>query len=191
MPEAPAPPDPRVLRTRRRLKSALIALLDEVGYEAITVETLAGRADVARSTFYVHYGSKEDLLFDGFEEWLRSFAARGPTTPFRFQFSLPLVRHAATQPRFFRNTIVRGRSWRVRRRLTEIIARVALAEMRHAGLVPPSADGTDARSDLALGRAAAVAGAFESVLEWWIEGGARRSAEEVDRVFQEAVAHGA
>lgn len=180
--------DPRVVRTRRRLKRALIELLDEIGYERITVERLATRADVGRSTFYLHFGSKEDLLFDGFEEWLLSFSERGPETPFRFRFSFPLLRHAAAQVRFFRTTVVRGRSWRVRRRLRKIIARVALAEMRQAGLVPQDRGaGADAPSDLAIGHAEVVAGAFEAVLEWWIEGGTGRTAAEVDRVLQASV----
>lgn len=175
--------DPRVLRTRRRLKRALLELIDEIGYDAITVETLTDRADVARSTFYVHFGGKDDLLFDGFEDWLSSFGARANGTSHdseHFRFALPLLRHAATQRRFFRNTIVRGPSHRVRLRLKEILGRVALREMER-GAGPPC------EAELAEGRARAVSGALLGAVEWWFEEGARRPAEEVDRVFQETV----
>ena len=176
--------DPRVRRTRRRLKHALLELIAEAGYEAITVELLAGRADVARSTFYAHYAAKEDLLFDGFGAWLLSFSeldrpAQGDA--FRYRFSLPLLRHAATQRRFFKDTILRGPSDRVRRRLTEIVAEVVLAELRVS-------DPDGASAVQLTGRARAVAGAFLAVGTWWLEEARTLTPEEVDAVFQRAVA---
>lgn len=178
--------DPRVARTKRRLKCALLELIDEVGYEGITIELLAERADVARSTFYAHYGAKEDLLFAGFDAWLLSFAGlgcAGPGETFCFRFSLPLLRHGESQRAFFRNTIVRGPSHRVRRRLKEILAEVALREMATSGVVDPAEEPARTR-----GRASAVAGAFLGLLEWWLEEGRDASPEEVDRIFQETVA---
>ena len=175
--------DPRVTRTKRRLKRALLELIDEAGYEAVTVERLTERADVARSTFYAHYRAKEDLLFAGFDEWLLSFsgfACPAPGQALCFRFSLPLLRHGASQRKFFRNTIVLGPSNRVRRRLKEILAEVALREMELAGVVLSGDDDADAR-------ARGVAGAFLGILEWWLEEGRGVPPEEVDRVFQETV----
>lgn len=177
--------DPRVLRTRRRLKTALLELINEVGYEAVTVELLTERADVARSTFYAHYSAKEDLLFSGFDEWLRSFAELRPPVdcePWCFRFSLPLLRHGATQRTFFRETILRGPSHRVRRRLKEILAEVALREMQMGGVVRPEEDASSAQA-----RARAVAGAFLGLLEWWFDEGSGVPPAQVDRVFQETV----
>src|SRR5512134_1968214 len=54
--------DRRVQRTRELLQKALIDLIDERGYDAITIQNIVDRANVARTTFYVHYGSKEDLF---------------------------------------------------------------------------------------------------------------------------------
>jgi len=54
--------DRRIRRTRQLLQSALLALLKEKRYEAISVQDIIERADVARSTFYVHYVDKDDLL---------------------------------------------------------------------------------------------------------------------------------
>lgn len=176
--------DPRVRRTRRRLKQALLELIAETGYEAVTVELLTERADVARSTFYAHYSAKEDLLFDGFRAWLLSSAELAHATEavgLRFGFSLPLLRHGARQSKFFRETILRGRSDRVRRRLREVVADVALREMESARVVEsPTPEGT--------GRARAVAGAFLALVEWWMEEARTLTAEEVDGIFQDAVA---
>jgi AcrR family transcriptional regulator len=56
------PTDRRVCRSRRELHRALIELSIEKGYDAVTVDDLAGRADIARRTFYAHYVDKDDLL---------------------------------------------------------------------------------------------------------------------------------
>ena len=55
-------PDRRARRTRERLQRALIALVGERRYEAIAVRDIADRANLGRSTFYLHYGGKDDLL---------------------------------------------------------------------------------------------------------------------------------
>ena len=60
--------DPRVLRTRKLLRDALIELIPEKGYDAITIKDITDRATVNRATFYLHYRDKEDLLDRGFDE---------------------------------------------------------------------------------------------------------------------------
>lgn len=54
--------DRRTRRTRQLLRDALLQLLREKRYEEISVQDIVERADVARSTFYVHYIDKDDLL---------------------------------------------------------------------------------------------------------------------------------
>jgi AcrR family transcriptional regulator len=55
-------PDRRTERSRAALMSAFVAMVLSEGYEAVTVERVAERANVGRSTFYMHYKSKEDIL---------------------------------------------------------------------------------------------------------------------------------
>jgi len=54
--------DRRVQRTRELLERALIELIGERGYDAITIQDIVDRANVGRTTFYVHYRSKEKLF---------------------------------------------------------------------------------------------------------------------------------
>src|SRR5262245_45123225 len=56
-----SPIDRRVARTRAMLHQALLALIMEKGYEAISVADICERADVGRSTFYAHFTGKDDL----------------------------------------------------------------------------------------------------------------------------------
>jgi len=55
--------DRRIQKTRRVLRDALIALIRERGYAALTVHDITERADINRVTFYFHYQDKDDLLY--------------------------------------------------------------------------------------------------------------------------------
>jgi AcrR family transcriptional regulator len=54
--------DRRVERTREQLQKAMISLIGERRYETITIQDIADRANVGRTTFYLHYGSKDELF---------------------------------------------------------------------------------------------------------------------------------
>ena len=54
--------DRRSLRSRRLLWEALLALLQKDDWAEISVQMICDRADVARSTFYAHFQTKQDLL---------------------------------------------------------------------------------------------------------------------------------
>lgn len=68
--------DRRVHRTRRLLREALTALILERGYDAVTVEEIAQRADVGRTTFYLHYRDKEDLLLESIDATINDLIAQ-------------------------------------------------------------------------------------------------------------------
>ncbi len=60
----PAKRDRRIERTRGSILSAFRALLLERGFENVTVRDVIERANVGRSTFYEHFQSKDDVLYD-------------------------------------------------------------------------------------------------------------------------------
>lgn len=71
--------DRRVVRTREALYDALVGLIRERDYDAITVADILERADVGRSTFYAHFTGKDDLLahsLDRLKTLLASVAAK-------------------------------------------------------------------------------------------------------------------
>ena len=59
--------DRRILRTRKTLHEALLTLIIEKGFEAVSVQDVIQRANVGRSTFYSHFKDTEDLFLSGFE----------------------------------------------------------------------------------------------------------------------------
>ncbi|WP_428910796.1 TetR/AcrR family transcriptional regulator [Niallia sp. Krafla_26] len=54
--------DLRVLKTKKLIKDALITLIEEKGFETITIQKIADEAMMNRATFYLHYQDKYDLL---------------------------------------------------------------------------------------------------------------------------------
>lgn len=72
--------DRRVQRTRELLQKALIELIRERRYDAITVQDIADRANVGRTTFYLRYNGKDDLFMDCHEAIASKFHF-GPLHP--------------------------------------------------------------------------------------------------------------
>jgi AcrR family transcriptional regulator len=88
--------DRRTERTRAALMSAFVELILSRGYEAVAVEDIARRANVGRSTFYLHYARKEALLKESLERVSSALAAcaRGDATA---QMLTPLLEHFREQ----------------------------------------------------------------------------------------------
>lgn len=59
--------DPRIERSRTVIRRAALDELGEVGYGAFTIESVAARAHVGKSTIYRHWRDKFDLIADAFE----------------------------------------------------------------------------------------------------------------------------
>jgi AcrR family transcriptional regulator len=58
--------DPRIERSRRVILEAALDELGEVGYGALTIESVAARAGVGKSTIYRHWPGKLALVEDAF-----------------------------------------------------------------------------------------------------------------------------
>jgi AcrR family transcriptional regulator len=54
--------DLRVIRTRKMIKDAFLDLIEEKGYESITVKDIAEKAFINRKTFYFHFKDKTFLF---------------------------------------------------------------------------------------------------------------------------------
>lgn len=59
--------DPRIARSRVRAISATLELVSEAGAMAVTMEAVAARSGVAKTTLYRQFSDREDLLFAAFE----------------------------------------------------------------------------------------------------------------------------
>jgi len=109
--------DRRVQRTQQLLRTAVVSLIEENGFESLTVQDIIDRANVGRATFYAHFDNKEDLLVSGFEglraalKELQRQAHMGTVSPDErlFAFSHEMFAHIAEYRKVFRATIAEDR----------------------------------------------------------------------------------
>ena len=74
--------DPRIERSRHQVLTATVDLLQEVGYGRLTIEAVATRSGVAKSTIYRHWDGKADLVTDAFTT-LKQRSPEPPPGPVR------------------------------------------------------------------------------------------------------------
>lgn len=168
-------------RTRRLIQEALVALILEKGYEAVTVTDIIDRADVGRSTFYSHFTDKEAVLLSNIDElaFLRPAPTGGQGE--LFGFSLPMFEHVREQERLVRALLGRRGGGPVHMRGEQLLADLVRDELVAAG----------ARASAALDLlVVCVVGAFMGLLRAWVDGEATASPAELDAAFRTAVEPG-
>jgi AcrR family transcriptional regulator len=162
--------DRRVQRTRQMLQKALIELISERGYDAITVEEIADRANIGRTTFYLHYNSKDELFISCHETIVSKFRV-GPLHPLSreelLSIEAPQSMTSAYEhledARALLYSVFHGKdSLLILRRMREWSARDIEANLRAAF---PDAESTISLSVLANYLAAAQIG----LVQWWLE----------------------
>jgi AcrR family transcriptional regulator len=92
--------DRRVKRTRQVIRDALISLIAEKGFDAISVKEITDRADINRSTFYFHYVDKYDLLEQSIDEMLKAFTEALKLRPVTGNEPCPVSRNASFVQQF-------------------------------------------------------------------------------------------
>ncbi len=182
--------DRRVARTRATLHDALLALIPDKGYEAITVCDICKRAKVARSTFYTHYTGKDDLMRSGFKT-LRNLVG-GPHKVGSMPHN-PKQRELAFSRAMFEHA--RGHAHLHRTLMGSRGGTIALDMIRHtlSDVVRRELLAADNKAKDALDREVAVSyvvGAFMGVVAWWLEGGAKLPIERIDGMFRRLASEG-
>lgn len=193
-PPEPAPAaDRRVLRTRRALTHALIHLVTEKRYKAITVQDLLDRADVGRSTFYAHYRGKDDLLLRSFEAMLDMLDRQvGPVgAPTEEGSGRPrvapvreLFHHVGSAQGFHRSL---ARAHMLDRLYQVGTDRLTVTIERRLAALPELPGREDAPPALT---ARAFAGMLFALLRWWVDEEAPETPERMEEIYHSIVLPG-
>jgi AcrR family transcriptional regulator len=160
MTEPKPEPDRRVLKTKTALRDAMLALMAPKGWDDITIQEICDLANVGRSTFYVHYQSKEDLLaegLDGLRDMLiaQSSEIVGPN----FQFLRGLLDHMAKQREVFKAAIGRRSGHGVVRRFKEMVFQLVESDLKRRRY-PAAKKPWIAKF---------LAGAIVETMVWWVD----------------------
>ena len=182
--EKPRKPDARVRRTRDQLGQALIALIVEKPINDVTVQDVLDRAGVGRSTFYLHYRDKDDLLVSQLEMFLEFMSTALSVRNDKSNRVAPVAEmfeHIGNQNKLYRVLSDSGHlkdffdlaegyfACGIERRLKES-GRLAKVPQR----------------ELAA-RASALSGSLLSLLRWWLDRGEKESPQEMDDMFHRMV----
>lgn len=178
-------PDRRIARTQESLNTALIALILEKGYDAVTVADIIARANVGRSTFYAHHGSKESLLMSGLhrlreflQQQQREAAVAAGTNGVRFGFSRALFEHADSHRDLYHALVAKETGAPVSQRMRALVADLVRRDLETVKRPARSPE---------VPRGAAVQFATDalfSVLIWWVDTKAKLTAAEADALFR-------
>lgn len=170
--------DRRIVRTRNLLGDALVALLQEKNFDDITVQDVLNRAGVGRSTFYVHYRDKTDLLLSDVEDFFElccGLLKKRNANPKRLLPVQELFAHIRDLREFYA-AMVRSRKIQDVHALGRgFFARSIEERLESAGVKLEPFE----RS----AKAHALAGSFFSLLDWWIEKGMKADPSEMDAIF--------
>jgi AcrR family transcriptional regulator len=182
-------PDRRKVRTRALLREALLRLIVERGYDALTVQDITEAADIRRATFYMHYNDKEDLLvkvlqgiFDTLVQQIESQTVQdhlgGKTQPesFRMMFA-----HVAEHAVLYRVILSGQGGASVAAAIREYLANHVVQALHGSGrqtVIPAEV------------LARYIAGAELGFITWWLEAGMPYSPERMAEMAQALILHG-
>jgi AcrR family transcriptional regulator len=179
--------DQRVQRTRERLGLALLALIQERPIDEVTIQDVLNRASVGRSTFYLHFRGKDDLLLSQFEWFLEimgTMLSRRGEKSHRLVPVTEMFAHLAEQRKLYRALSDCGRLRDFFELAEGYFARGIARRLAESSSFPnvPQRD-LDARAH-------ALAGSLLSLLRWWLDRGASEPATEMDALFHRMVWRG-
>lgn len=183
--------DPRQERSRQILRDALIELVAEMPYDAITITDISQRARVARKTFYAHYEDKDALLLDCVAPLLHSLAAGIPNTDVHTlladdkPLSYPAFKHVQEHAAFYRALLSEHGSARFIVYLLDFLTRNSYE--RHQFLWQAAPRITVEPMLIAH----FLAGALLNSIRWWLEQDCQPSAETMAYSFSQLAAPGA
>lgn len=184
------PADRRIQRTRALLHEALGSLMREKAYDRITVAEILDRAQVSRSTFYIHFRDKDELLTSSMRAVLLGALSTGVgdtagVAHRMVAFSLPLLMHINQHRRSAEARLgERGRAilhQHLRRVLSEWIVQTLVGD---GGLQSTRSKQSPIVPELL---AQHIASTFVLVLHWWMDHGGAATPAEADRLFRALV----
>ena len=162
----------RTQMTKRMIRSALVELMEEKTLERITIKELCERADVNRTTFYLHYSDQRSVLNDIKETVCKKTVAMITESDFTdpTAFVEQFLCYIRDNDRVFRILLMNDEGDSFRFALMDAAARELVQ------YIPVTAD---PQAD-AFGLAYIMAGSLSIIIEW-MKTGYERSPKELAR----------
>ena len=180
-------PDERIRRTHERLGKALVHLIQEKPLDEVTVQEVLDRSSVGRSTFYLHFRNKDDLLLSQLEEFLETMSTAlsvRKEVSHRVAPVAELFVHIGDQQKLYRALADSGRLNDFFDLAQGYFARGIEQRLTESKRLPNLL-----QRELAI-RAFALTGCLLSLLRWWLDRGAKEPPSDMDGLFHRIVWNG-
>jgi AcrR family transcriptional regulator len=177
--------DPRVRRTRRMLRDALVSLLLEKDFASISIKEITARADVAYITFFRHYESLDTLLMEVLEEGLggllvhiETLAKQSETSALETEGRL-IFEYIEQKADLFRILLKSQSVTRVRRKVVQNIAQIF-----QKSCIPLANAGNPVTIAITSNH---IATSLLSLIEWWLENNMKPLPKEMGKVYKSLI----
>jgi AcrR family transcriptional regulator len=177
----PKPPmmDRRVAKTRFALRDAMLALLPKQSWDDLSIQDICNQANVGRSTFYIHYHSKDELLSENLNDLRDSLSAAASPSAAQTLGSLHgLLAHMVQQKQVFKSVVGRRSGQAIERRFREMVC-----QLMERDLIPIKMP-LQQRQMLAR----YLAGGIVDLMAWWVDNPKAPSVDALEQLIQELAA---
>jgi AcrR family transcriptional regulator len=166
---------------------ALLELMVEKSTDEVTVQQVLDRASVGRSTFYLHFRDKNDLLLSQLEVFLATMSNWLSLRKENSHRVVPveeMFAHIGGQNKIWRALVDCGRLQDFLDLAQGYFARGIERRLKESNRLA-----TLPQPELTA-HAVALAGSLLSLLRWWIDRGAKESPRDLDKLFHRMVWNG-
>ena len=178
--------DRRKSRTRKMLLDAFLELIFEKGFNAVTIREITERANVGRTTFYLHFQDKEELLLSGFDALHETLTNRingllTNSTEAGISISAAIFQHAKDNYPLYRVLDLGNGAVLINKRIRDYMASVIQQQIeaqRPVLSVPAEV------------LAYHATGSFFSLITWWLDNRMPNSPEEMATWYHCLLIHG-
>ncbi|MBN8654272.1 MAG: TetR/AcrR family transcriptional regulator [Anaerolineae bacterium] len=177
--------DPRVKRTRRLLRDALVSLILKKDFASITIREITERAEVAYITFYRHYESLDQLLMEVLDEGLAELmihiemlAKQSDTSSLETEGRL-IFEYIGQKADLFHILLKSQSVTRVRKKVVSNISAIF-----QKSCVPLERLGNQVTINIASNH---IATSLLSLIEWWLENNMKPSPIEMGKVYKSLI----
>ena len=182
---SPVDIDPRVKRTRRLLRDALVSLILKKDFVSITIKEITGRAEVAYITFYRHYESLDQLLMEVLDEGLTELmihiemlAKQSDTSSLETEGRL-IFEYIGQKADLFHILLKSQSVTRIRKKVVSNISAIF-----QKSCVPLERLGNQVTINIASNH---IATSLLSLIEWWLENNMKPSPTEMGKVYKSLI----
>lgn len=177
--------DPRVRKTRRLLRDALVSLILDKDYASVSIKEITERADVAYITFFRHYESIDHLLMEVLDEgltelqgYIETLAKHSETSSLETEGRL-IFEYIEQKADLFRILFKSQSVERVRKKVVQNIATIF-----QKSCLPLARSGNQIATAITSNH---IATSLLALIEWWLDNHLKPAPNQMGKVYKSLI----